>query len=232
MQSKLTKSQKQIHKKHITQDGKPHTIFCEIRYDDKCGNGHNSFAITGVVVRGHVKAERPSQVRDSAWEQCGCIHDDIRKHFPEFAHLIKWHRMSSDGPLGYIGNTTYLASTKDCWGLEKGEKQQLIHGRTKNPMWELVALVDGVERKVYSIKDVETLVESAEKPKVLSGGLYYAPCYRIGEGKEADLQAARNTAIWSDATLEQLQDKDTLEARLPALITEFKGVIEALGMEF
>jgi len=40
-------------------------------------------------------------------EACGCLHDEIRQHFPELAHLIKWHLVSTDGPLHYIANTLY-----------------------------------------------------------------------------------------------------------------------------
>ena len=49
------------------------------------------------------------------------------------------------------------------------------------------------------------------------------------EGKEPDLEAARRSAIWPDATLAQLQDRDALKARLPALLAEFRRDIESLG---
>jgi hypothetical protein len=51
-----------------------------------------------------------------------------------------------------------------------------------------------------------------------------------GTGKEPDLEAARHTAIWPDATLEQLQDRETLEARLPTLLAEFRRDVESLGL--
>lgn len=52
------------------------------------------------------------------------------------------------------------------------------------------------------------------------------------EGKEPDLEAARKTAIWPDATLEQLQDEEQLKARLPGLLAEFRTAIESLGFEW
>lgn len=64
----------------------------EISYDDCCGNGHNSFAIT-------------VDARDFG----GCMHDEIETVFPEYAHLIKWHLTSTDGPMHYIANTVYHA---------------------------------------------------------------------------------------------------------------------------
>lgn len=39
----------------------------------------------------------------------GCIHDEVAKHFPELAHLIKWHLSSTDGPMHYVANTVYWA---------------------------------------------------------------------------------------------------------------------------
>lgn len=78
------------------------TIVAELRFDDGCKNGHASFAITGEI--------RDTRYRgDRAIVTCGCIHDEIAKHFPELAHLIPWHLTSTDGPMHYIANTVYLA---------------------------------------------------------------------------------------------------------------------------
>jgi hypothetical protein len=53
-----------------------------------------------------------------------------------------------------------------------------------------------------------------------------------GEGKEPDLDGARHCAIWPEATLEQLQSKELLLERLPALMAEFKKDVESLGLVF
>jgi len=57
------------------------------------------------------------------------------------------------------------------------------------------------------------------------------------KGKARDLDAARNVAIWPDATDEELmQDKETLratlQARLPALVAAFRDEIEATGFHW
>jgi hypothetical protein len=127
-------------------------IIVDVRFDDRCGNGHNTFAITGSIY----KAGRRS---DNSTIVCGCIHDDIYKHFPELRGLIKWHLVSSDGPMHYIANTLYHAK---------------------------------------------------------NGALSYA----------------QSSAVWSDATLEQLNNKDLLVARLPSLMAEFKIAVESLCMEY
>lgn len=39
---------------------------------------------------------------------CGCIHDEIRKFFPELTTLIRWHLVSQSGiPMHYEANAQY-----------------------------------------------------------------------------------------------------------------------------
>lgn len=90
----------------------------EMRFDDNCKNGHNDFAITGVV--------RSPGLRD--WAACGCLHEDIAATFPELAHLIKWHLTGTDGPLHYVANTVFLAGNLDCSGRAKGEPSSYDFG--------------------------------------------------------------------------------------------------------
>jgi hypothetical protein len=126
-------------------DGISTKLEVTVRYDDKCGNGHNTFSITGDLYEG--------------WRlvSCGRLHDEIAELLPELTNLIKWHLVSPDGPMHYIANTTYFA-------------------------------------------------------------------------KEGDLPQARNSAVWPDATLSQLQDDKALMDRLPALMCEFREKVEDLGM--
>lgn len=100
--------------------GKNAQIIAELRFDDECKNGHNTFAITGEIfeiVRG-----RKNEIAG------GCVHDEITAAFPEFAHLIKWHLTSTDGPMHYLANSVYLASDADSSGKRKGEPKQWEHG--------------------------------------------------------------------------------------------------------
>jgi len=155
MSSVLVKSQKKSEVKTFEENGEKYRIKVDIRYDDECGNGHNTFAITGTITgpRGFYMG--------------GCIHDEIKKHFPHLSPLIKWHLTSSDGPMHYLANTTYLASDRD-----------------------------------------------------------------YGERKDRELDAARRSAVWREATDTDLIATglaDRLRARLPALMAEFRAVIEGLG---
>lgn len=108
--SVLTKKQvKKFGPKSFTERGEPRSITVTVRYDDECNNGHNTFAITG-------------DIRGPRGYECGgCIHEEIAKHFPELAPLIKWHLCSSDGPMHYVANTVYHASNRDHWVLLRGE---------------------------------------------------------------------------------------------------------------
>ena len=49
------------------------------------------------------------------------------------------------------------------------------------------------------------------------------------EAIEPNLKAAQDTALWPDATLEQLQDKELLMSRLPQLLEEMRKDIEDFG---
>lgn len=180
----LTQKQVRVLTKTFSKNGKEYTIEAEVRHDDSCGNGHNTFAITGSIFRGIPRRDSYGILRTEP-VSCGCIHEEIAEHFPELRHLIKWHLCSTDGPLHYIANTTFLAGDRDPWGLREGE------------------------------------VNSH------SG--------RVGKGKQRELDAARRSAIWPEATDADLTAPDLvllLEARLPALLDEFRRDVEAFGFTF
>tara|TARA_R100000951_G_scaffold75474_2_gene63622 strand:+ start:81 stop:548 length:468 start_codon:yes stop_codon:yes gene_type:complete len=88
--------------KAYTARGVKYRATINIRHDDSCKNGHNSFGMTVDVYR---VMKNGRLIEDSF----GCQHDLVAKHWPEYAHLIKWHLASTDGPMHYVANTTYLA---------------------------------------------------------------------------------------------------------------------------
>ena len=216
--STLTKNQK-LHFYATTDEG--YNITATVRHDDECGNGHNTFSITGTVknhkLRGADKTER-----------CGCIHDDIARYFPNLAPLIKWHLMSTDGPMHYVANALYFASERDHNGLVKGEKRQIRSGRTGELAWHLMAIdEDGKELDLYNLNKCK---DGPVKPEC-KYTLEYRPWCRIGEGKTPDLKAARSAAIWPDAELEDFTEEKLTE-RLPKLLQDFKAAVESLGLVF
>ena len=52
------------------------------------------------------------------------------------------------------------------------------------------------------------------------------------EGKERELDSARRSALWPDATAEQLTDRAALMARLLGLLAEFRSDMESLGFTY
>lgn len=234
-------------------------LVATVRHDDECGNGHNSFAITGELYE------------NDRWMAGGCLHDDIAEHFPELAPLIKWHLCSTDGPMHYPANALYHAGERDCWGKLKGEvkstETHIVFG--DNPITHApgrgfvkwleecqklrhtfdfeVMQYDHDDRKTFGSKFTfggfaekwhECPFDTEDKavhflyamqhcnPKFVTVPVSW------GEGKEPDPESARACAIWPDATLEQLQDKEALEARLPGLMAEFRAAVESLDMTF
>ncbi len=87
MKTVLTKKQVQTKTKLYSDGGVAYKINVKIRYDDECGNGHNTFTITANI---YEKGKRGGW-RDHSG---GCCHGEIAKRFPEFVHLIKWHLCS------------------------------------------------------------------------------------------------------------------------------------------
>lgn len=77
------------------------------------------------------------------------------------------------------------------------------------------------------------LVRSKEAPEPLV--FAYKPL--LGKGKARELDQARRSAIWYDATDEQLsvpeaELRQALQDRLPALIWQLKAIVESFGMEY
>jgi len=190
------------------------TMHVEIRFDDQCQNGHQSFAITASVCTAESRRQRDIAAG-------GCMHDEIAKVFPELAPLTIWHHTSTDGPMHYVANTLYHAGDRDCNGLQKGEVRQIRNGRTGLPCWTLEATAK-----------LPQYVDSGDCPEE-TAILRYVPMTRTGEGKPRDLNAARESACWPEATDEELsvdrdQLKSVLESRLPALIAAFRADMERI----
>lgn len=198
-ESKLTKYQVKSFFKAVNLKANGYNkIRVDIRYDDRCGNGHNTFSITGETWR------------KGREDMGGCIHEEIAKHFPELKHLIKWHSVSSDGPLHYIDNTMYCAR-------EHGPQKAWVRGTISQ---------NGITAKVLKYAKIEEAQALAYK---LTGGTIEPD---MSTAKIADIEAARRYAIWPEATIEQLRDPEALKARLPSLIAEFRADIEAFGFVF
>ncbi|NJN00050.1 MAG: hypothetical protein HC800_25525 [Phormidesmis sp. RL_2_1] len=74
------------------------------RFDDRCGNGHNTFSITMDSYRR--KSFYTRYGTDSILAS-GKQHGAIAKLCPQLEPYLKWHLVSTDGPMHYVANTTY-----------------------------------------------------------------------------------------------------------------------------
>lgn len=212
----LTKNQKKEFVKFYTEGGTRYRITANVRYDDQCGNGHNSFAITGNIER---------KARNGRWvDDCGgCIHKEIKKHFPELAPLIKWHLFNSNGPMYYIENTLYHA-------LEHGATHAWVYYRGAAPSDPLGLGDDSTHQRLLGYLP-------AERARLAVDQVGYAVKWDAKTVKVRNLDYARSSAVWPEATDADLTQspealKSALLARLPALIEEFKNAVESLGFIF
>ena len=85
-------------------------LIAQVRHDDSCGNGHNSFAITAELYDRAQRVPGEASIENAKGKRrymgaCGCLHDEVRKHFPHLAPLIKWHLTATDGPMHYVADT-------------------------------------------------------------------------------------------------------------------------------
>jgi len=187
-----------------------HTV--TLRYDDNCGNGHNTFSITA-----------------EGKDMFGCLHDEIAEAMPMLKPFIKWHLTSSDGPMHYIGNTVYHASDCDHWGGKKGEVRAYKFGlKGSNGL----PVVDKNGEAVSWRKEDEAQTVAAQ----LRGEVVRVP-WLLHEGKEREFDHARSAAVWPEATNEQLSvSKEeltkALKKRLPKLMKEFRRGMEELGFVY
>jgi hypothetical protein len=142
--------------------------YFQIRFDDRCNNGYNTFAITGTIY------DKNSPRNDCT--SCGCLHDEFALVFPELKHLLKWHLESATFKGHAIENILYLAGDLDYNGKRKGEvsrteKKLFFKGfESYTPCKKEV--VQGLENGGYKT-DPELLAIPHENNK--EGGYQYNP---------------------------------------------------------
>jgi len=274
--------------RQFNEDGVTKRIVVDLRFDDSMGNGHNEFSMTAEIWN-------PRHPEDS--ESGGIIHKAIAKHFPELAHLAKWHLCSTDGPMHYPGNVTYFAGDLDHHGKRQGEPWAwddvayvgnspfptkikssrflewmqaridfLVSTPKANKHWSefKVVAASHTGNDTYKYSDNYTLegyeanwalcpfndsvtaqawadslnlhVESLRKKG--AGFIRFEKVPTLfSEGKARELDKARSSAVWPDATDEQLclpkaELTAILMARLPALLAAMKEDMEAAGFEW
>ena len=210
MQSVLVKKQTKTYgPKVYTKDGQTYKLTVTVRYDNECGNGHNSFAIT---------ADQYRKANNVFWKDCfGCCHDLIAEQFPDLAPFIKWHGMTSEGPLHYVANTVYHA-------LEHGPKYAWVYYTgCQDPL------------KIEEVKERLLGYEKSCIAKRAEGQPGYRVQWDEKTAKTRNLDYARSTAVWPDATDEELTAPGLemrLNSRLKKLMDAFRQDLEKLGLVY
>jgi len=250
-------AKRQRHKfgpKVYREGGETLRIIANVRYDDECGNGRNTFSITADISR---------KGRNGQWYEWGggCCHEEVAKRFPELAPLIKWHLCSSDGPMHYLANSTFFAGGKDHNGRRKGEPERWEFGvrfgnspvthRIKKRFYEFLQERKGTgtftvipfqhDGDPETYRDHYTFVGFGEKwyecpfpDEALAQEFavamntleveFITTPVAFSGGKERELDAARRAAVWPDAT-------DT-DLTAPGLEDRLKTRLPSLMSEF
>jgi hypothetical protein len=194
-----------------------------LKFDDECENGHNTFTATVAIYR------------NGREYGGGADHEEIARVWPEFAPYLKWQLCSTAGPMHYIANTTHFAGDRDAWGKRKGEP---CHPSYYVQLAEDALLVKWPEKgfEHFGPRIVEfNYGPHAEEMARAVGGTVVEFVKQYHEGKERQFDLARKSAIWPEATDEELMSddlEDRLIARLPALLAEFRRDMESLGCEW
>lgn len=205
--SVLTKNQaKTFGPVAVTGYGAGGQIVARVRYDDKWGNGHNTLSITADITTN--RSRRANDI-----EAGGCLHDEIAQYFPDLAPLIKWHLVSTDGPMYYVANTVYHA-------LQHGPNRAYVYCTDEK---------SGISKRCVKYCDI------AEAEGMVVRNATYSMEIDPKTAKTANLDYARSSARWPEATDEQLMSEDLpklLAERLPALMAEFRAAVESLGFVY
>lgn len=195
-------------------------IRAEIRFDDSCRNGHNSFSITGeTFVPGR---------RDV--ESCGCIHEAIAAHFPKLAPLIRWHLVSTDSPMHYVANTVYHASNRDHRGKLAGEPyawdeaiqfgENPIKHKVRAAFWQF--LKDAAPHSGAGAYDFE-VIQIEHKERAKPGAYQFGPKFTFGGYGTAWHDCPFDTEEQAFNFLKALQTCSPQFVKIPTLFSEGKA---------
>lgn len=206
-----------------------HRIQVTIRFSEIGQNDFMDFSVTCTI-------DRRSPTVDTVWnsEGAGCNHEMIAEHFPQLAHLIKWHSHTTNGPINGASNAAYAASNRDHDGLLKGERRQiLLGGDPARPCWTRAAMRNGEMLDLHEIRRESaygTTKPVDEHPITVE----WVPLCHVGKGKERDFSRARSffpTMDISDVNLmlERAELEKRLTALIPQTIADFRADVERAG---
>lgn len=213
--STLTRKQMRRFTGRATVNGEDVEVIAEIRHDDRCGNGHNTFSITGDVYH----AGKPKT--DSNMIACGQVQDYIAEAIPELVPYFKWHLCSTDGPMHYLANALYHASNRDHNGHVAGEPSSYANAvkfgefpivfPIKRPFWKWLCKLDGN----YDLEVIRIDHDNRD-------GYTFAPKYTFGGYGSRWHECPFNTETEALGFLEALQKWAPQFLKIPTAWSEGK----------
>lgn len=120
-----------------------------IKWDDNLDNGHNSF---GVMVEKGLKSSLEDNFF-SPYDDYVCSRDLI-KHFPEYAHLIKYHMLTSDGYF-HASNIEYMLNKPEKYSLEDAREYAVWEDATEEQLRDTEALNNHLAKVVLPQLKIE-----------------------------------------------------------------------------
>lgn len=206
------KRQKFTVSRYCTLDGERVQVRASVRFDDECGNKHESFSITG-----EVREVRKDFTTGQEYAPSGCVHEHIAAAFPELAPFIKWHLVSTPGPMHYAANTIYLAGDRDYNGKRAGEVSSYDDGLrfgnspiTYKASRRLVTWLLDMREKFPGLDWRFEPIEHKKEP----GGYEYAAHYTPTRGGEAF------ASVWHECPFRTLNEAEEVTQALNTLLWE------------
>lgn len=122
--------------KIFIEDGSKMKIQVYVKLDDECKNGHCDFGITGTVWR---------LSKNGRWitDRCGCIHEDIVKHFHMLEKFIPLHTCN------YLGHPLYPVENGQYFIREKGKDVAMEELRIAEEEYNTLLLASDKEGSQY-----------------------------------------------------------------------------------
>lgn len=253
--------------REYTEDGQHYRIKFTIRHDDESNNGHESFSITGETqekrgnhwredsfgcVHDLIQRHFPEVSHLIKWHLCstdGPMHYIANTLY--FAGNRDHNGLTKDEPSTNPKHQQYFIKFGNS-PIERKVSDRLRNFILSNPEYILDEVHHEREGKTYGPKYQfagmdcrwhECPFDSSAECRQWLEALTECEIHWVirptlfGQGKPRELDSARKSAIWPEATDDQLMSdpivlKGLLEDRLPGLIESFKQDIESTGLMF
>ncbi len=256
----LTKQQyKSFGPRAIDGYGPGAALWVHVRFDDECNNGHNTFAITGSVrvpkardivaggcLHEDIAKAFPELQKYIKWHLCSTdgpmhgitntiYHASDKDHWGhrrgepcQWEHFIRF----GNSPVSHKLADKFFKFLKERHGTGDFSVVGIAHDKdvkTYGTHYTFAGFGEKWHDCPFRSKiEADEFCEGMNRCKVEFVTLPTA----FSEGKPRDFDAARSSAIWPEATDEQLMAdnlKEVLQGRLPGLLEEFQWVMEELG---